>query len=167
MRVGTKAFIQYVSAKILLGAFGAVPRPIAYRAGDVVAWIGHGVARRQRASGMRNLRMALPDLSEAERRRIVRAVFRNLGRLLVEFSRFPKLTKENIPQLVDYEGFDNYMEGHRRGKGILYLTRAHRRMGTLFLCTFRIRLPVEVPRPTDRQPDDRRIAHPLPNLLGQ
>ena len=133
MRVGAKAFIQYVSAKILLGAFGAVPRSIAYRAGDVVAWIGHGVARRQRESGMRNLRMALPDLSEDERRRIVRAVFRNLGRLLVEFSRFPELTKANIPQLVDYEGFDNYMEGHRRGKGILYLT-AH--IGAWELCSF-------------------------------
>ena len=91
MRVGGKEFIQYVLAKLLLGTFGSMPRGVAYRIGDIVAGAGYRLARRQRETGMYNLRMALPDLSDDERERIIRQVFRNLGRLLVEFSNFPRL----------------------------------------------------------------------------
>ncbi len=133
MRVGGKEFIQYVLAKLLLGTFGSMPRGVAYRIGDIVAGAGYRLARRQRETGMYNLRMALPDLSDDERERIIRQVFRNLGRLLVEFSNFPRLTRDNIPDIVEYEGLDNYLEGHRRGNGILYLT-AH--IGSWELCSF-------------------------------
>lgn len=133
MRVGGKAFIQYALAKSALRILGSIPRNLAYRVGDVVAGASYCLARRQRETGMYNLRMALPDLSDDERARIIRQVFRNLGRLLVEFSHFPKLHRDNIPEIVEYEGFDNYLEGHRRGKGILYLT-AH--VGSWELCSF-------------------------------
>ena len=122
MRVGVKARIQYSSARLLLGIFGAMPRAMAYRAGDVVAALGYRLARRQRSVGLYNLRMALPELPEVERNRIVREVFRNLGRLLVEFSHFPKLTPENISRVVEYEGLEHYLEALRRGKGVLFLT---------------------------------------------
>lgn len=118
----SKAFVEYVFAKTLIWLFGSLPHPIAYLVGDIAAWIGYTVANRQRQSGMQNLRMALPHLSESKRRKIIHGVFRNLGRLLVEFSRFPKLTKESISQLVEYEGFDHYVQAHNHGKGILYLT---------------------------------------------
>ena len=133
MRVGGKAFIQYALAKSVLRILGSIPRNLAYRVGDVVAGASYRLARRQRETGLYNLRMALPDLSDDERGRIIRQVFRNLGRLLVEFSHFPKLNRDNIPEIVEYEGFDNYLEGHRRGRGILYLT-AH--VGSWELCSF-------------------------------
>lgn len=122
MYVGTKAFIEYSLARFLLGAFATLPHQTSYKVAAIVARLGYTIARRQREAGMRNLQLALPDLSDKQRRQILRSVFENLGRLLVEFSRFPKLTKKNISQLVEYEGFDNYLEGYRRGKGILYLT---------------------------------------------
>ncbi len=133
MRVGGKAFIQYALAKSVLRILGSIPRNLAYRVGDIVAGASYRLARRQRETGLYNLRMALPDLSDDERGRIIRQVFRNLGRLLVEFSHFPKLNRDNIPEIVEYEGFDNYLEGHRRGRGILYLT-AH--VGSWELCSF-------------------------------
>ena len=122
MRFGVKARIQYGSAQLLLEIFGAMPRSVAYRAGDVVAAIAYQLARRQRQVGLYNLRMALPELSETERHRIVREVFRNLGRLLVEFSHFPQLTPENISGVVEYDGLEHYVEALRRGKGVLFLT---------------------------------------------
>ena len=133
MRVGGKAFIQYALAESVLRILGSIPRNLAYSVGDIVAGASYRLARRQRETGMYNLRMALPDLSDDERARIIRQVFRNLGRLLVEFSHFPKLNRDNIPEIVEYEGFDNYLEGHRRGRGILYLT-AH--VGSWELCSF-------------------------------
>jgi len=122
MRVGVKACVQYGLAKFLLGLYGGMPRGLAYRAGNAAAALGYHLARRQREAGLRNLRMALPELSKVEHNRILKEVFRNLGRLLVEFSHLPDLTPENISSLVEYEGGEHYLEAERRGKGTLFLT---------------------------------------------
>jgi KDO2-lipid IV(A) lauroyltransferase len=47
---------------------------------------------------------------------------RNLGWMAAEFARFPRLTKENIEKVVILEGHENFLEGQRRGSGVLYLT---------------------------------------------
>ena len=99
-----------------------MPRNMACRAGSAVAQIGYHLARAQRSTALHNLRMALPELSEGDRNEIVRGNFSNLGRLLAEFSQLPKLTPANISARVEYEGLDNYLEGLRRGRGVLFLT---------------------------------------------
>ena len=122
MHVGAKARVQYSLARILLGFFGVLPRRIAYRAGRLLAAAGYRIATRQRNVAFHNLGMALPDLTEAERIRIVHGVFDNLGRLLVEFSHFPELNASNIQNLVEYEGLEHYLDARARGKGVLFLT---------------------------------------------
>ena len=47
---------------------------------------------------------------------------RNLGWMAAEFACFPKYSKENIEQLVILDGNENFLEGQRRGKGVLFLT---------------------------------------------
>lgn len=133
MQAGAKAFIQYGLARSVLGFLGVLPRAVGYRLGDAIAWIAYMLARRQRNVGMQNLRMAMPELSDAERDRIIREVFRNLGRLLIEFGHFPELKRDTIPELVEYDGLENYLEARRRGKGVLCLT-AH--IGAWELCSF-------------------------------
>ena len=122
MRGGTKDFIEYTLARLLLGIFGLMPRRIASLAARLFSWLGFKLARRQRMAGLHNLRMALPQLSDDERYRILGGCFRNLGRLLVEFSRFPSLTRANIDKLVFYDGLENYHEALRRGRGVIFLT---------------------------------------------
>jgi len=69
-----------------------------------------------------NLRLAFPDWSAAQRDEAIRKMVRNLGWMAAEFARFPKLTRENIEQLVILDGHENFLEGQRGGKGVLYLT---------------------------------------------
>ena len=71
---------------------------------------------------MRNLEIAFPDKSIAERRRIVRGVFTSLGRLLAEVCMFPSYTRENVGRVAVYDGFENFESAERRGKGVLFLT---------------------------------------------
>lgn len=71
---------------------------------------------------MRNLQLALPEMPEAERRRIVRGVFTSLGRLLAEVCRFPRYTRENVSQVAVYDGLENFLAAEQRGKGVLFLT---------------------------------------------
>src|SRR5437867_8970843 len=116
-----KEIIEYTLARLLLQTFGLMPRPMAHRASRMLAWLGFHLARRQRRAGIQNLRMAMPSLSDKERRRILRGCFQNLGRLLVEFSHFPELSKGNISQYVFHDGLEHYLEGLRRGRGIIFM----------------------------------------------
>lgn len=122
MRAGIKELIEYTFAALLLKTFGMMPRGVAYRAGTAFAWLGFHLARRQRLIGLKNLQMALPELGTKDREQILRGSFQNLGRLLVEFSQFPKLHKGNISDVVFHDGLENYLEGIRRGRGILFMT---------------------------------------------
>jgi Kdo2-lipid IVA lauroyltransferase/acyltransferase len=69
-----------------------------------------------------NLRIAFPDATDTQRAAIARGMLRNLGWMAAEFARLPRYTKENIEQYVILDGHENFLEGQRRGKGVLYLT---------------------------------------------
>jgi KDO2-lipid IV(A) lauroyltransferase len=122
MGESVKGALEYLAAYTLLKTFGLLPRSIALALGELVAAIGFTLARRQRLAGMRNLQLALPQLDEAQRRAILRECFSNLGRLLVEFSRFPRLHKGNISQFVVYDGLEHYLKATQRGNGVIFLT---------------------------------------------
>jgi KDO2-lipid IV(A) lauroyltransferase len=122
MKNGVRAVTEYAAAVALLKIFGWMPRSIAYRAARILSRLGFPLVNRQRNAGLKNLAMAMPGLSAAERESILRACFDNLGRLLVEFSHFPELDKSNISKYVVYDGFENFAEGIRRGKGVIFLT---------------------------------------------
>jgi KDO2-lipid IV(A) lauroyltransferase len=122
MTDSVKNAIQYAAALALLKTFGWLPRFAAYPAAEMVATLGFRFAKRQRLAGIRNLQMALPSLGDEEQRAILRGAFSNLGRLLVEFSHFPELNKNNISDLVIYEGLENYQNAVSRGKGVIFLT---------------------------------------------
>lgn len=71
---------------------------------------------------MFNLQLAFPDMSESERKGIVRGMIRQIGWMAGEFSQFPKYTATNISQIVTIDGAKNFDCAQRRGKGVLFLT---------------------------------------------
>jgi KDO2-lipid IV(A) lauroyltransferase len=106
---------------------------------------------RLRRTAYQNLAMALPD---ADARGITDNVYRSLARMLVAFSRFPDLNKNNIHELIRYEGFEHFMEAKRRGKGVLFAT-AH--MGAWELSAFAHALMAQPMHVVVRPLDNRRI----------
>ena len=69
-----------------------------------------------------NLRLAFPQWTGAQRRLTLKKMTRNLGWMAAEFARMPGYTKENIETVVILDGQENFLAGHSRGKGVLYLT---------------------------------------------
>src|SRR5437762_3470565 len=65
---------------------------------------------------------SVPDWSDDRRKKVIRGMLRNLGWMAAEFVRLPKYSKENIEETVALDGHENFLEGQRRGKGVLYLT---------------------------------------------
>jgi Kdo2-lipid IVA lauroyltransferase/acyltransferase len=114
--------LEYAAAWPFIKILGVLPRPLARAIGIGLAWVVYFLHVRLRQVGMRNLAMAFPKKSEAERAQILRGEFASLGRQLAEVCHFPKYTLENIEQVVVYDGLENYQQAYARGKGVLFLT---------------------------------------------
>ena len=106
----------------LLWTLGRLPRRWAIRCGILLAIFLAGVLPRLRWVGADNLALAFPSLSKRERQRLLWGCIRNLGRLLGEFSQFPKLHPGNIGEIVEYEGFEHFAAAHAQGRGVIFLT---------------------------------------------
>jgi Kdo2-lipid IVA lauroyltransferase/acyltransferase len=114
--------LEYAAAWPFIKILGILPRRLARSAGIGLAWIVYLFHGRLRRVGMRNLALAFPEKTDAERGRILRGEFASLGRQLAEVCQFPKYTRENIDDVVLYDGFENYERARARGKGVLFLT---------------------------------------------
>ncbi len=115
-------FLEYASVWLLVRLLGFLPRRLARGCATLIALSFGAVHPRLKRVGMRNLEIAFPDKTKAQRRRIVRGVFVSLGRQLAEFCRFPSYTRQNVSRIAVYEGFENYQSAHQRGRGVLFLT---------------------------------------------
>jgi len=77
---------------------------------------------RQRLIAVYNLRRAFPEKSDDEILRIARGVYRNMGIMAAEFFDVPRLTKENIGELVEPEGLEHCLKALEKGRGVLFFT---------------------------------------------
>lgn len=102
--------------------FHILPRSWAIRLGEQLSLIVSLVISKRRDLVLRNLALSFPEKSEAERAHIAREVWRNLGRLAVEFSRVSDFTDGSIDRLVEIEGREQVDAAIKEGKGIVGLT---------------------------------------------
>ncbi|MGH9785790.1 MAG: lysophospholipid acyltransferase family protein [Terriglobia bacterium] len=114
--------LESIAGWSLLRFLGALPRPVARGVAAALAHLLYRTTPRFRRIADQNLRMALPELSAAERRAVAQGVYRSLGRLLAECARFPRLNSRNIREIVAYDGLEHYQAAVVRGRGVLFLT---------------------------------------------
>jgi Kdo2-lipid IVA lauroyltransferase/acyltransferase len=98
------------------------PRRIARAIGALIGRIALLLTPRLTRTGDLNLRLAFPQKSPAERQRILRKLYRNLGWLLAEFCQMPSYTQEMTQSFIRYDGLDHYLAARDEGKGVLILT---------------------------------------------
>lgn len=106
----------------MVGAIGVLPRRLARAAGAGIGALGFHLLGGLKRTGLRNLKLAMPEKSEAEHRTILRALYRNLGWQLGEFCKMPGYTRESSREFVRYDGLENYLKAREKGKGVLVLT---------------------------------------------
>jgi KDO2-lipid IV(A) lauroyltransferase len=114
--------LEYATARAVLTGLGLLPRPLAVATGRGIARIAYGLSDRLRLTGFRNLELAFPEMDEEERERILRGCFANLGRLLGEFSQFPRATPESLRRIVECQGLENLQAARERGRGVILFT---------------------------------------------
>ena len=115
---------EYAVTRALLGGLGLLPRPAAVATGRAAGRIAHKFAGGLRRTGETNLKLAFPDMHARERAAMLRSSFDNLGRLLGEFSQFPRATPESLRELVEYDevGLRHLRAAEGQGRGVIFLT---------------------------------------------
>lgn len=113
---------------------------------------------RLRRTAMRNLELAYPEKTPAEREAIADQVFESIARLLATFARFPQMNRKNIHDWIRYEGLEHYLNAKKSGRGVLIAT-AH--LGNWELSAFAHALMTEpmhvMIRPLDNPAIDRLV----------
>jgi Kdo2-lipid IVA lauroyltransferase/acyltransferase len=117
-----REWLEYAAVWAVLKTLGILPRPVARGLAAGVARVLYATMPKLRKTAEFNLRLAFPDWGEAQRAAVIRGMVRNLGWMAAEFARLPRHTEKNIEQVVVLDGHENFLEGQRRGKGVLYLT---------------------------------------------
>ena len=117
-----REWFEYAAAWLVVKGLGLLPRSVARGFAAAVMRLFYALLARLRRTAEINLRIAFPDWANARRESVIRGMLRHLGWMAAEFAHFPKYTKENIEEIVVLDGHENFLEGQRRGKGVLYLT---------------------------------------------
>jgi KDO2-lipid IV(A) lauroyltransferase len=115
-------WLEYFPVWLMAQTLRWLPRPVARFLARVIAILFYWIHPRLRRVGTRNLELAFPAKSPAERARILRGVYISLGRLLAEIPKFPGYTLENVDRIAVYDGLENYLAARDRGKGVLFMT---------------------------------------------
>ena len=114
--------LEFVLVWTLVKLLGLPPRSVARNFGSLIGRAAFALTPRLRRAGHRNLALAFPEKSEAERELILRKLYRNLGWLLAEFCQMPGYTPGQTKSFIRYDGLDHYLAARDQGKGVLILT---------------------------------------------
>lgn len=117
-----REWCEYAAVLAILKFLGLLPRSMARAAAAALARLLLLCFPRLQRAAMTNLRLAFPNWTDAQRRDAIRLMSRNLGWMAAEFAHFPKLTPQNISEVVVREGFENFEAAKQRGKGVIFLT---------------------------------------------
>ncbi len=118
--------IEYEAARAGLVLMGVLPRAAAIQLSTWILKLLPHVMKGLRRTGVKNLEIAFPEKSIAEREKILSGTFENLGRVLGELSQVGKFTREKLTEMIDFdlddESKDLYARNKAEGRGVLITT---------------------------------------------
>ena len=118
---GAWEWLEVAAAKMMLGALGWLPEPMALRVGTLMGDVAWLVDRRHRRVALHNLARSFPDQTNSQRKRTARAVFRNLGLSLAEWAHAHKAPAGVLHGRVTFEGLEHAERAVEAGRGAVML----------------------------------------------
>lgn len=118
-------FLAYLAVK---GLVRLLPHRAARGPGRAIGRLAHALLRRHRRIAADNLALALPELSEDERRRTVRACFEHFGLALADAVSAQRFDLEELCRRLDLEGWEHLQDAEREvarrapGTGVFVLS---------------------------------------------
>jgi Kdo2-lipid IVA lauroyltransferase/acyltransferase len=154
-----RRYAEFLLAWCVLQSLQWSPLPVAQRLGRAyLRLVDMALPRLRRVAG-RNLSLAFPKLTDAQRADIINGVFRSIARLLVTLAKLPGIGRENLDGWIRFEGYEHFNSALRAGRGVLFAT-AH--LGNWELSAFAHALFAQpmnvVVRPLDNPLLDRLVT---------
>jgi KDO2-lipid IV(A) lauroyltransferase len=114
--------LEYLIVKGLVGIVRVMPDSLVHASGSALGIAFYALDRAHRRIAERNLAVAFPIRSAAERRAIAREAFKHFGRLLFELLKFSTLTPAAMLARSEFDGEDRARLAYAQGKGVLFFT---------------------------------------------
>ena len=114
--------LEYLIVKGLVGIVRVMPDSLVHATGSALGLAFYALDRAHRRIAERNLAVAFPVRSAAERRAIAREAFKHFGRLLFELLKFSTLTPAAMLARSEFDGEDRARLAYAQGKGVLFFT---------------------------------------------
>ncbi len=114
--------LEYLAVTSLITVLGWLPDAAVRAGGSLLGQAFYALDGAHRRVAARNLALAFPLRSPAERRAIARGAFRHFGRLLFELLKFSTLSPSEMLARVEFEGEDRVELAHAQGRGVLFCT---------------------------------------------
>lgn len=116
--------IEYSAYLLVKGLLRIVPHPTARKLGRGLGALGWHVLGSRRRVALDNLRLALPELGEAERQRIARESLRHLGAAFCDPLSALRFDAVEFCRRLTLEGWEHLQEAEERGQGV-FIMSAH------------------------------------------
>ena len=121
-KVSVREAAEFAAVWLFVHGVRLLPRSVARAVGSAIGALAFSAMGRLRRVRVRNLELALPEMTSSDREATLRSEYRNLGFLLAEFCKMPDYTAEEASRFIRYEGLENFLAARERGKGVLVLT---------------------------------------------
>ncbi|MCP4684067.1 MAG: lysophospholipid acyltransferase family protein [bacterium] len=117
--------IEYLAAAFGRGIARTLTPRMADSFGAGLGSLVHRLMKSRRDLAFDNLKQGMGDgLSDEQISEIVRSVFRNIGRMFIEFARFGKTKPDDVNRIVVGKGAEGFREALEKGNGG-FLATAH------------------------------------------
>ena len=138
------------TTKAILAIFGFIPLAVRREIFKAISLLFYHLSSKHRLIALHNLKCAYPEKSMDDLIKIAKGAYRNLGIVAAEFFQIPSLTRENIRDLVEFEGIENYTRAAAKKKG-MFLFTAHFGNWELMAASFALlgQPPTFIYRPLD------------------
>ena len=117
-----QTFLEYFAARTVFNFLRLLPVGMSMRCGKFVGRLTYLLARDLRRTGQRNLQLAFPEKTSAEREVLLRACFASLGRTLGLFSHFDRIQRDELLSLLDSSGLEHLEAAKKLGRGVILYT---------------------------------------------
>ena len=114
--------LEYYAVRGVIGAFGLLPVQVSMNTGAAFGRFAQRFGGKLNRIAAKNLEIALPELPETEKQKIIQGCFESLGRQLGLVAHFKNFKHEDVLNLLEVEGKENFDSAFARGKGVLFFT---------------------------------------------
>ncbi len=109
--------VEYYTFMVFLLVIYLIPLETVFVISDLLGRFVYSVLRVRKKVVLKNLRIAFPEKSEKELKKIGLRTYQNFAKMVFEYSRFPLLKKETVLADWEIEGREHVDWALKRGKG--------------------------------------------------